>query len=481
MNLQTDPSLLQPQGNQGLDLMSMLKLAAGFKDIQNAANGASPAADAVASALPPEITTGQSAPASPQGKSKLPQASPQMAALYEKNEQKYALPSGYLNTTAGIESGHEPHSFNQFSGAKGVFQFIPSTAKQYGLKDPYDPIASTDAAARLAADNQADLTKALGRPPTAGELYLAHQQGAAGAIKILQNPNAQATSLFKNPKVITQNGGNAGMTAGQFSNMWVSKFDNTTTQANAAPPAAAPTAAPSQALAYAGIGGLGATPQTVAQAQTAQPSGFTPGGDDDPAMKRVLTKPLPPPRTFTPGGDDDPAMKRVGAPPIKMGDEDEAPKTALKTADIVNANFGKSPNERVAQGFERGGLAKEFPPAADEWEAGLNELNRRYESFKADHPKWTKAGAAAWDAYKQATQAIVDARKAGIRAPQMWLAEGAALGPGSALLPLLRTRLGKTTIGGMGLAAGESLYHFGQGHVPAGVSNAVNSLLELIH
>jgi Transglycosylase SLT domain len=485
-NLQTNASLLQPQGNQGLDLVSMLKLAAGFQNLQKDAAAAS-SGDVD---LPPEITSGQSAQPQPQpqaqgNKSKLPQASPQMAALYAQHEQKYALPDGYLNTTAGIESGHNPQSFNQFSGARGVFQFIPSTAKQYGLKDPYDPVASTDAAARLAADNQAELTKALGRPPTAGELYLAHQQGAAGAIKILQNPDAQAVSLFKNPKVITQNGGNANMSARQFGNMWVSKFDNTTKQANAAPAAAPAEAAPSQALAYAGTGGLGAIPpQTVAEAKTAPAGTFTPGGHDDPIIKEFETKPLPPAkRTFTPGGADDPIMKEFGdkPEPAKLGDEDEAPKTATKTADIVNPNFGKSPNERVEQGFERGGFADEFGRTpANEWQAGVDELNRRYKSFKADHPKLDEASEAAWDMAKKTLTGIINAKKsAGGNAP-LAVAGGLAMGPGRAALPLVTSRLGTATLGGLGWGLGGSLYHLGQGHIPEGVSTAIHSLLDLI-
>jgi soluble lytic murein transglycosylase-like protein len=111
-------------------------------------------------------------------------------ALLDSTEKKYGLPQGYLYRTGAIESGFDNGSVSK-AGARGVFQFMPSTAKQYGLTNPHDPVASADAAGRLAADNHAALTAGLGRPPSADELYLAHNQGAKGALSILQNPNAK--------------------------------------------------------------------------------------------------------------------------------------------------------------------------------------------------------------------------------------------------------------------------------------------------
>ena len=62
------------------------------------------------------------------------------------------------------------------TGAAGPFQFIPSTAKQYGLTDPTDPDASVIAAKKLTQDNAAAFEKINGRPPTAPELALMHRQ-----------------------------------------------------------------------------------------------------------------------------------------------------------------------------------------------------------------------------------------------------------------------------------------------------------------
>lgn len=148
--------------------------------------------------------------------------SPNIPQDFSKIEQAYGLPQGYLGQVAQIESGGNPNAQNPNSSAGGMFQFLDSTAKQYGLTDKTDPYASADAAARLAADNQAYLRKVLGRDPTAGELYLAHQQGAAGAAQLLSNPNAPASSVVGN-SAVNLNGGSPGMTAGQFADQWTGK------------------------------------------------------------------------------------------------------------------------------------------------------------------------------------------------------------------------------------------------------------------
>jgi hypothetical protein len=138
-------------------------------------------------------------------------------------EARYGLPEGYLERTAQIESGGNPNAKNPNSSAGGLFQFIDSTAQQYGLQNKFDPAQATDAAARLAADNAMHLRRVLGREPTAAELYLAHQQGAGGAAKLLANPNARAVDVV-GADAVRLNGGDANMTAGQFASKWTGKF-----------------------------------------------------------------------------------------------------------------------------------------------------------------------------------------------------------------------------------------------------------------
>ena len=79
-------------------------------------------------------------------------------------EQKYGLPANLLDSVWATESGRGAHLVSS-AGAKGPFQFMPSTAAQYGLKDPFDFASSADAAARLYRDllsrNHGDLSRAL--------------------------------------------------------------------------------------------------------------------------------------------------------------------------------------------------------------------------------------------------------------------------------------------------------------------------------
>lgn len=78
-------------------------------------------------------------------------------------EQKYGLPEGLLDRVWATESGRGKNMTSP-AGAQGHFQFMPATAKQYGLKDPNDFNESSDAAARMYRDllkaNGGDLSRA---------------------------------------------------------------------------------------------------------------------------------------------------------------------------------------------------------------------------------------------------------------------------------------------------------------------------------
>lgn len=131
----------------------------------------------------------------------------------------------YFKKLAQVESGGNPNAVSP-TGARGIYQFIPSTWRQYAGAgaDINDPQAQNAAVQRLTADNRTALTKALGREPTAGELYLAHQQGAGGAIKLLSNPGATPAELGL-ARNVAVNGGNPNAPAAQFVQKWTSKFD----------------------------------------------------------------------------------------------------------------------------------------------------------------------------------------------------------------------------------------------------------------
>lgn len=143
-------------------------------------------------------------------------------------EAENGLPQGYLERTAYIESKGDPNAKNPNSSAGGLFQFIDSTAKAYGVKNKFDPVQATDGAVDVAVDNMRILTKALGRKPTAAELYLAHQQGGTGAKRLLVDPTAKAADIV-GADAVRLNGGDENMTAGEFANLWLDKFNNTKT------------------------------------------------------------------------------------------------------------------------------------------------------------------------------------------------------------------------------------------------------------
>lgn len=153
-------------------------------------------------------------------------------------ERKYNLPSGYLARTRQIESVGGTRVYNKNSGAAGDFQFIPSTAKDYGLKNPYNFEASAEAAARLAVDNRKVLAKAGIENPSAAQLYLAHQQGAGGATQLLSAGDRPATSVVGKNAVLW-NSGNESVTGPGFAQQIMAKFEGTK-----APEAVAPAQAP---------------------------------------------------------------------------------------------------------------------------------------------------------------------------------------------------------------------------------------------
>lgn len=66
-------------------------------------------------------------------------------------EKAYGLPPGLLNSVMMQESKGNPNAVNKTSGAKGLFQFMPATAKQYGV-DPMNPNSSAMGAAHYFHD-----------------------------------------------------------------------------------------------------------------------------------------------------------------------------------------------------------------------------------------------------------------------------------------------------------------------------------------
>ncbi len=145
-------------------------------------------------------------------------------SIIRQAADRYGIEPSTLLRIGEMESGLNPNAMNPNSSAIGLFQFLDSTAQDYGLSDRLDPEQSSDAAARLARDNKIAMERALGRSITPGEFYLAHQQGAGGALRLLSNPDALASDVV-GPLAASLNAGTPGMTAGDFVSKWNSKFE----------------------------------------------------------------------------------------------------------------------------------------------------------------------------------------------------------------------------------------------------------------
>jgi hypothetical protein len=121
---------------------------------------------------------------------------------------------GQLLETARRESGFDQNARAKTSSAAGLFQFVEGTwldmVKKYGAKYGvdadaskkalldlrFDPGIAANMAGELTRENQAALTRKLGRSASAGELYAAHVLGAEGAAKLIASPGANAAQIL---------------------------------------------------------------------------------------------------------------------------------------------------------------------------------------------------------------------------------------------------------------------------------------------
>ncbi len=160
-----------------------------------------------------------------------------VAGAIRQASQATGTSFSYLLATAQVESGLNPGAGASTSSARGLFQFVDQTwlgtmkqsgsslgyaryaaaitrtaSGHYQVKDPAlrsqilklrsDPTANAVMAGAFTKANANYLTQKLGRPPTDGELYIAHFLGAGGAARLISlaanNPNAKATHFFAN-------------------------------------------------------------------------------------------------------------------------------------------------------------------------------------------------------------------------------------------------------------------------------------------
>lgn len=124
------------------------------------------------------------------------------ADIYQAEDGKWYSHNPYVNAIAGIESGHRADAQAKGSSAKGLFQFINSTAQQYGLLNPFDAQQALGAFKKLTKANIKQMQKK-GIPINPTTIYLAHQQGVGGLAQImnhLKNGTPLSEAVLKNVK-----------------------------------------------------------------------------------------------------------------------------------------------------------------------------------------------------------------------------------------------------------------------------------------
>ncbi|HUD86445.1 MAG TPA: lytic transglycosylase domain-containing protein, partial [Xanthobacteraceae bacterium] len=223
---------------------------------------------------------------------------------------------------AQVESGLNPQAGASTSSARGLFQFIDQTwlgtikqsgaalgygqyadaitrtsSGHYQVTDPTmrseilklrnDPTANAVMAGAFTKANADILTKKLGRPPSEGELYIAHFLGAGGAARLISlaaaDPNAKASDYFPtaanaNSSIFFDRATGAARSLAQVRNVLTARYDVAartrpgdavrSAQAASATVAAAAVAAPGSPLDLAGFATR--TAAATAPAATAQ-------------------------------------------------------------------------------------------------------------------------------------------------------------------------------------------------------------------
>lgn len=234
----------------------------------------------------------------------------------------------YLLKTAQRESNLDPAAKASTSSATGLFQFIDQTWLQtlknagpslgygryadsivqtgegrYVVPDAgqrqeimglrKDPVAASAMAGAFTQKNATYLTERLGRPPTDGELYIAHFLGANGAASLIatasRNPKAPAAELFPtaaraNRSIFYGKGG--ARSAADVYQVLVAKHQNTRTPAGVSGVTAIAAAA-APAAAERGVP-LRSAPTAVAAVTALEPAANAYAGETGPVFHNLF-------------------------------------------------------------------------------------------------------------------------------------------------------------------------------------------------
>lgn len=118
---------------------------------------------------------------------------PQINAILNDAAERSGVDPELLSTFAQIESGGKPNAVTESGTYKGLFQLSDSEFRKYGgAGDILDPVANARAASRKIASEARAFEENYGRPPSAFDLYMVHQQGEGGYAAHMDNPDAPA-------------------------------------------------------------------------------------------------------------------------------------------------------------------------------------------------------------------------------------------------------------------------------------------------
>ena len=138
---------------------------------------------------------------------------------------------------AQVESSLNPAAQAKTSSAKGLFQVIDSTWKQYGGKPGKQTNADENirVGVNILADNTNRLRSALGRDPSASEIYAAHFFGPAAAQSVLSASAQTPIAELLSARAVKANPQLQGKTAGEVRQMLQAKMGEAPVQPKAAP------------------------------------------------------------------------------------------------------------------------------------------------------------------------------------------------------------------------------------------------------
>jgi soluble lytic murein transglycosylase-like protein len=118
-----------------------------------------------------------------------------------------------IKSVALVESGFDPHAVSG-AGAQGLMQLMPTTAREYGVTDAFDPLANLRAGTRhlskLLTRYDGDLTLALAAY-NAGEGAVQRHNGVPAYAETVDYVRKVHEKLGRRPRGLPPKGGAAGV------------------------------------------------------------------------------------------------------------------------------------------------------------------------------------------------------------------------------------------------------------------------------